>query len=245
MKRLVLVVPLVLMTPKAPAQQEQEFECLLEPMAEVQLGSPVKGILESIKVERGDPVEKGQLLATLQADAEKAAVDLARAKLEFGQRKVARNKELFKDDYVSEFKVDEAVTEARLAEVELQQAQTMLEQKSLTSPITGLVVERHLSVGEFVSESEIMKLVRIDPLIVEVVVPVEFFGSIEEGMDAEVFPQDPLGGAYWSQVVSVDRVVDAASGTFGVRLELPNAGNELPAGLQCRVRFETGAESDK
>jgi multidrug efflux pump subunit AcrA (membrane-fusion protein) len=35
----------------------------------------------------------------------------------------------------------------------------------------------------------------------------------------------------------VDRVVDAASGTFRVRLELANPGNRIPAGIKCAVRF--------
>jgi hypothetical protein len=35
----------------------------------------------------------------------------------------------------------------------------------------------------------------------------------------------------------VDRVIDAASGTFGVRLELPNRNGKVPAGIRCRVRF--------
>jgi membrane fusion protein (multidrug efflux system) len=38
-------------------------------------------------------------------------------------------------------------------------------------------------------------------------------------------------------VTVVDKVVDAASGTFGVRLELPNPDLKLPAGLKCTVRF--------
>ena len=41
-----------------------------------------------------------------------------------------------------------------------------------------------------------------------------------------------------ARVTVVDRVVDAASGTFGVRLELPNPDYRLPAGLKCKVRFE-------
>jgi hypothetical protein len=36
----------------------------------------------------------------------------------------------------------------------------------------------------------------------------------------------------------IDRVFDAASGTFGLRLELPNPGNRLPAGLRCRIQFD-------
>jgi multidrug efflux pump subunit AcrA (membrane-fusion protein) len=78
----------------------------------------------------------------------------------------------------------------------------------------------------------------IDPLHVEVVVPVALFGSIRKGMRAEVKPEAPVGGSYTATVVIVARVVDAASGTFGVRLELPNPANRLPAGLKCTVRFQ-------
>jgi len=44
---------------------------------------------------------------------------------------------------------------------------------------------------------------------------------------------DSLG----ARVTVVDRVIDAASGTFGVRLALPNPDLKLPAGLKCRVKF--------
>ena len=50
-------------------------------------------------------------------------------------------------------------------------------------------------------------------------------------------PEAPVNGAYQARVKVVDQVVDAASGTFGVRLELPNPGYRLPAGLKCKVRF--------
>ncbi len=44
----------------------------------------------------------------------------------------------------------------------------------------------------------------------------------------------PVGGSYPAKVVIVDQVIDAASGTFGVRVELPNPKLELPAGLKCQ-----------
>ena len=46
-----------------------------------------------------------------------------------------------------------------------------------------------------------------------------------------------LGGAYEAQVKVIDSVFDTASGTFGVRLELPNATAKLPAGIRCKVDF--------
>lgn len=236
MNRLIIVIAAMLPL-GAWAQEDGRYECLMEPAVEISLSSPVAGVIESISVNRGSPVEEGQVLAKLEAAAEQAAVDLARAKLEFGQRKVARTKELYSENFTSEYSVDEAVTEARLAAVELEQAQTILERKTIRSPITGLVVDKIAEVGEFVDDDEILTLVKLDPLHIEVVVPVDHLDSISTGMQATVYPQQPVGGEYTAEVVTVDQVVDAASGTFGVRLALPNGDSGLPAGLRCMVAF--------
>jgi multidrug efflux pump subunit AcrA (membrane-fusion protein) len=81
------------------------------------------------------------------------------------------------------------------------------------------------------------KLAQIHPLRVVVFVPVSMFGGISSGMRAEVIPEAPLDRPRIAEVTEVDRVVDAASGTFAVRLELPNPKYQLPAGLKCRIRF--------
>lgn len=236
MNRLIIVIAAMLPL-GAWGQDAGSYECLMEPAVEISLSSPVAGVIESISVGRGDRVEEDQELVRLEATAEHAAVELARAKLEFGQRKVARTKELFEEDFTSEYSVDEAVTEARLATVELKQAQAILDQKTIHSPISGLVVDKVADVGEFVDDDEILTLVQLDPLHVEVVVPVDHLDSIRNGMQAMVYPQQPVGGEYQAEVVTVDPVIDAASGTFGVRLELSNPGSELPAGLRCTVAF--------
>jgi len=58
-------------------------------------------------------------------------------------------------------------------------------------------------------------------------------------MKARVFPEEPIGGQYTAKVVIVDQVIDAASGTFGIRLELPNRKYKIPAGLRCQVNFSS------
>ena len=107
----------------------------------------------------------------------------------------------------------------------------------MRSPITGVVVERFQSPGEFASAKPILKLAQLDPLRVEVFVPASLLGKIAVGMRAEVMPDAPVHGVYKARVTVVDRVVDAASSTFGVRLELPNRAYRLPAGPKCTVRF--------
>ena len=86
-----------------------------------------------------------------------------------------------------------------------------------------------------------MTIAQMDPLHVEVNVPIGAFGKIKPGMTAEVRPEAPVGGVYVAKVSVVDTVFDAASRTFGVRLLLPNPQHQLPGGMtggmRCKVRF--------
>ncbi len=241
-----------------------ELEGLIEPHRVVNLGSPVAGILEKVNVDRNDFVKKGQELAMLESGVERATMKLsqARAKIEtpmklkraelgFAKRDEGRMKQLYDEQGIPFSKMDEAETnrilaelalneaieDNRLAKLDLKRAVQVVNRRTILSPITGVVMERFLSPGEFVEDQPILKLAQIDPLNVEVIVPVQLLGSIRVGMNAEVKPENPPGGAYTAVVKIVDTVIDSASGTFGVRLELPNPDYRIPAGLKCQVVF--------
>lgn len=214
-----------------------DFEGLIHPSEIVKVSSQVPGILEEVSVERGDVVAKGQTLARLKSGLERVAVDLARTNLEFLRRKKGRNVEMGRKQLISANDLDELETEQKKAEHQLADAEERLKAKTITSPIHGVVAERMMAPGDYVGEAPILKLARLDPLKVEVVVPVRRYGSIRTGMRAEVRPEQPVGGVYTGRVTIVDRVIDAASNTFVVRVDIPNPSLKLPSGLRCRVRF--------
>ncbi|MCP5368564.1 MAG: efflux RND transporter periplasmic adaptor subunit [Hyphomicrobiales bacterium] len=243
-----------------------ELDCLIEPRNVIKLGAPVDGIVAAIEADRGDAVTKGQVVARLESGVEEAVVALAearaqdafdiqssRARFEFLQRKQDRATRLKSTNVVSASALDEAEMEARvaqlavreaefkqhLAKLELKRAQEILNQRVVRSPVDGVVVERLMSPGEYRHEqAPILAVAEIDPLNVEVFVPLTLFGQVKLGGGAVVVPEQPVGGSYAARVTVVDQVLDAASGTFGVRLELPNPGHRLPAGIRCRIRFK-------
>jgi RND family efflux transporter MFP subunit len=250
--------------PAPSASESMEFDGLIEPYRVIQVGSAVPGVLDTVTVDRGDLVRKDQVVATLQSGVERATVELARAKaemdatikakqdaLEFAERKLERNKDLYRQKALPDQQWDEVETQRLLAEhelaealenrqlskLELKRAIEVVERMNIRSPLNGVVVERFLHPGEYVEDQPILKLAQIDPLNVEVILPVEMIGSVKAGMDATVKPEAPVSGFYTAKVKIVDKVVDAASGTFGVRLELPNPDHELPPGLKCKVVF--------
>jgi multidrug efflux pump subunit AcrA (membrane-fusion protein) len=100
-----------------------------------------------------------------------------------------------------------------------------------------VVVERRLVPGELIrsEKSVVLRLAQINPLNVEVIAPAKLFGSVRVGMPGQVSLAPFFPGTYQAKVVVVDKVIDAASGTMGVRLQLPNPDNKIPAGIRCSV----------
>ncbi len=253
-----------------PSIHAEALDCLLEPYDVVDVSSPVEGVLATVTVDRGDRVKKGQVIATLESSFEKATVALARARtqmdaavkaakarLDLSIKRVTRNEDLFKQELISLDEIQEARTVKRVAEMdlldaietgrlnklELERAIVTLERRTVQSPLTGVIVKRFLSPGEFTSkELPILKAAQLNPLRVEVIVPVSWLGKVSVGAQAEVLPEAPMNSVHVARVTVVDPVVDAASGTVGIRLELPNPKYHIPAGLKCKVRFLTGGK---
>lgn len=265
-RRLFALLGMVLLTAGTAGAQGQGggLDCLTEPYVTVSVGSPVDGVLEVVKVDRGDVVAKGDVIAMLESSIEKTSVELARQRAaiestlksatsrhEFGVRRFQRTDELFKKDLVPLREMDEAETQMvlaeigvleaketrRIAETELQRAEAALAVRTIKSPVNGVVTERVLYAGEFTKQGAIVKLAQLDPLRVEVIVPVTFLGRITPGMRASIVLDPPLRETVGARVKVVDKVVDAASATFGVRLEVPNPRHRIPAGMKCKVRF--------
>jgi RND family efflux transporter MFP subunit len=247
--------------------QAEPLGCLIQPYQEADIGSQVVGVIERVLVERGDFVKKGQPLAQLNSEVERAQLAAAKVRAEanadlkaaasnraFAHKKKVRTQDLVKKKFVSQQANEQADTEAQVAEMKLRQAQeqqhlaqrelelsqAQVAQRTIRSPLSGVVVERYLSEGERVEEKPVVKVATIDPLRVEVIVPAAYFSKIKTGMNATVKPDLSESEARSAKVIVVDRVIDAASNSFRVRLELPNANHELPPGLRCKVDFDLG-----
>lgn len=254
------------MAARAAEKPRATFDCVMHPALKIKLGSPMRGLLARVVVERGDFVTRGTLIAELGSSVEKATVELNRvraqntaniearlADLALGRKRLKRTGELVRRRVVPLDRLDErraqvAVAQAnlkqargnqRLARLEHKRAIAILERRRITSPIDGVIIERLLYQGEFVSqEAHIVTIAQIDPLHVEAFIPTRYFFRVRKGMKASVKPKGPVRRRLEAKVIVVDQVFDAASGTFGVRLRLPNPKNKMPAGLRCEVTFD-------
>ena len=246
------------------AQEAAPLDCLLEPNRVIDVSSAIRGVLSEVNVDRGDLVEQGQIVARLDSSVELAAMEFAQAKAkasagiqadklnaEFAGRRSERVGALFDKSAVSGDQFDESKTLARLraleleqarenqhlAQLEAHQAEEILKQHIVRSPVRGVVVQRYLSPGESAEDRPIVRIAEIQTLRAETIIPVAQFGNVQVGQQAVIVPEAPLTGHYVGTVTVVDRVADAASGTFRARVALPNHDYALPSGLRCSVRF--------
>lgn len=246
----------------------QPLGCLIEPYQVADVGSPVIGVIESIRAERGDSVRKGQVLAVLRADVERAQVDVAANKAQaiaevnaaeantvLARQKLKRAEGLLAEEFISTAALEQARAEARVAEERLSQAreqkriaereyalaQAQLGLRTIRAPSDGVIADRYLSVGERVEEKPLFRVAMVDPLRIEVVLPASLYGSVPVGSMLSIAPEFPNAGTRDAKVILVDKLIDGASNTFRVRLSLPNPGAKLPAGLRCKASLP-GAE---
>jgi len=244
----------------------QEHDCVINPAVTVRLGSPVAGLIDTVHVEPGSVVSVGDRIATLRSEVErttvevieeqarsKAEIEAQRARLDLSRSRLNRTERLVKRNIAAAEELETARAEMevisrelaltemrqRVAMLELRRAREQLEQRTIRSPVDGVVVDRALFSGEFLhQEAHVVTIAQIDPLIVEAFLPVELFYDIRPGMTATVYPNAPVNGSHEGRVKVADRVFDAASSTFGVKIHLDNPDHALPAGHRCRVTFE-------
>lgn len=238
--------------------------CLIEPDRVADIGTQVVGLVENLRVERGDYVKTGQTVAELRSDIERANMGVAQlrattdaevraaeASLALAEQKVERAQALVADSFVSTQALDQARAERDVARHKLEQtrsqqqvyreerrvAEAQLRLRSVRSPLSGIVVERYVNQGERVEDRPLMRVAVVDPLRVELMVPTSQWGRFRPGDLVTIQPELPDTPPQQAKVALVDRAMDAASNTFRVRLSLPNPQGALPSGLRCKAEL--------
>lgn len=258
-------VAISLLASEAGRAQDSDYDCVLESKSSIELQSSEEGILDRVLVQRGDRVKKGAIVARLDSQQEaliaerarlraegETGVLSARAQAEYRRKELDRLADLRASNSIpqrefataevesklADIAVDTAIMEQEMAQIEYEQAKSRLDRRSIRTPVDGIVVDVTMYPGEYVHEqATMMTIAEVNPLYVEMFMPVSEYDKVRKGMEAEVRPEEPIGGIHNAEVAVVDNVFDAASRTFRVRLVLSNEDYELPAGLRCSVRF--------
>jgi membrane fusion protein, multidrug efflux system len=211
----------------APIEAEQEAVVVAK----------VGGEVRQLLVEEGARVRAGQVLARLDGDRLRLEAAQARANLAKLERDYKRNVELQQRGLVAASAFENLRYELDGARASYELAALQLSYTEIRAPIDGVVAERFLKVGNTVSPNEkAFRVADLTPLVTYVHVPEREMHKLKVRQVASA-QVDAAGGAFDSVIARISPVVDSATGTFKVTLELQDAKAQLKPGMFARVNI--------
>lgn len=237
-----------------------------EPYADISMAASEMGTLAGVHVREGDVVEAGQLLANLDDAVLKASLDVAAAgmkaegelstaqtQLALKQVEVEKLTSLFSRNHASQQELDRVRGEVRIAEARVQSVredleirrleyariEAQLQQRQIRSTIDGVVVIVKKDKGEFVSPSDpvVARVVQLNPLLIIFSVPIPKRGAVSDGQQVAI----KIGSNKQTAAGIVEFVsptADASSGTFRVKVRLPNDDGRWHGGEKAELLLD-------
>lgn len=248
-----------------------EISGALAPRSRVAIKPRLPGTLERILVDIGDAVTQGQAVATIdrreidaQADAATAAVSVAKAALESAEASLAsavleldRAKNLFDRGALPRQRLDAAQTANRaaaaqrdLAAANLAQAEAALRRvreiqrdTTITSPVTGFVVERNYDAGAIPGDRPVLVVADLRQMKLEAGVSELEAGRLRVGLKAIVSVQAKPGRTFAGELVAIAPEVDERNRHFKIDVRVPNDGHTLLSGMYASARIVEASEA--
>jgi membrane fusion protein, multidrug efflux system len=208
-------------------------------------------------IERGSVVRAGDLLvqldvrsARLSKNEARAQAEASRSQRDLAQRECERSERLFAQQAIGQSEYDRSraqcsssqwSSEAALARAEL--ADQAFGDAAARAPFAGLVLERHVSIGEYVRPgTPVASLVQIDPLRLQLTVPESDVGRVRSGQNVEfevsAFPGERFSGA----ITLVSPAIREGSRDRVVEAIVKNPDQKLLPGMFALARVEVARD---
>lgn len=194
------------------------------------------GTIRTIEVSSGDHVDAGQVIATLDSDAERIAADRASLTLSDAKKKLQRYRELGQSAAVSTVDVSNMESEVAADKLALEQARYELSKRTIRAPFAGVIGIVDINIGDYVTTTT--KIAVVDDrskILVDFQVPERFSGAIKVGAPVTAKSSAFPGKSFDGHVRAIDNRIDPDSRTLRVRAELPNEEDRLRAGMSFQV----------
>ena len=242
-----------------------EISGTLTPRSRVAVKPKLPGTIERMLVDIGDAVTMGQTIATIdrreidaQTDSAVAAVAVAAAALESAEATLAnavlehdRARNLFEKGALPRQRLEAAQTAHRatvaqrdLATANLAQANAALRRArevqrntTITSPVTGFVVERNYDAGAIPGDKPIVVVADLRQMKLEAGVSEIEAGRLRPGMKAVVSVQAKPGEVFSGQLAAIAPEVDERNRHFKIDVRVPNDGRALLSGMYATARI--------
>jgi len=216
----------------------------LEAENDVRIVSRAAGPIVELLTEEGRSVRKGDVMARIDPREARAQVQIAEVALREAERAFERAKSTFEAQLISQADYDQALTARESAQATLAERKVQLAYTTIEAPFDAVVVERMVKLADNVTvNQELFRISDFDPLLCKIQIPEKELPRLHRGQPAyltvEAWPKE----RFPAKVLRLAPVVDAATGTVRVTLEV-EAREKLRPGMFASVFLEVDRRED-
>jgi len=215
----------------------------LERRREMALSFRIPGVLTAMKVEAGDRVSAGQLVAAIDPAGVDARQQQTIADLERARRDIERDKALFDKGYVSRQRIDDRQSALKAAQAAYDAARFDRRWASLVSPASGVVLERRAQTGEVVAAGQVVARIAdlSSPLVLRLPLSAREASRVRVGDVAQVKVEDLAEQTLSGRVTRVGEAADTRTGAISVEIELSAPPPSLRSGQVAHASLSVRA----
>jgi membrane fusion protein (multidrug efflux system) len=211
----------------------------LEAENEVDLVARIAGPIVELNVEEGMKVGQGDLLARIDDRELRARTEGSQVALQEAQQARERSKSMFDDGLISREVWEQAVTRHETARAQYESDVILLGYTEIRAPFDALIVTRYVQLAEHVAvNAPLFRVSDFDPLLCKIQVPEKDVPKLRVGQRAYLVLEAWPDRRFAARVLRIRPVVDVATGTVQVTLEVATSGVLRP-GMFARVFVET------
>ncbi len=217
----------------------------VEPSQTIPLNFQTTGTVEEVFVDAGDPVKKGQLLATLDKNDMQCLYEITKAKYQQAKDAYDRLKTVYDKGSLSEIKWVEMETNMEQAKSSLELSRNNLEKCALRAPVGGIIGRRNVEPGmSSLGITAPLELVQIATVFVKISVPENEIGKIKKGLNADIVVSALNDKKFSGKITNVSPVADAFARTYEAKITVNNSNLELKPGMICDVTLNLTTERE-
>lgn len=195
------------------------------------------GLIVDLKVRRGSAVKTGDVIAVLSDEAREAMVAQARARLEQRRSEYEAKVRLIRSGTLPALNLPQLEAELKSAEATLAQAEAERNRGEVLSPITGIVNEVPVQVGQALQIGNILaEVIGLDPMLAVVEVAERQLAGIKVGDKAEV--RLVTGERVTGQIRFISRKASPQTRTYRVEIGVENKQGAIPDGVTAEVAMQ-------
>lgn len=208
----------------------------VEALDDATLSSQTDGPVTMLR-DLGSRVNKGEIVAEIDAEEAEAAVEQARAQYELAQDRFERQEPLYRDSVISALEFEQVRSERNQARAALSQAKTRLNNAQMTAPFAGTIEERFIEVGEQAAPgTRIARLVNTRRVKVTAGIPERYANDIQVGTPVQLDFRRYGAGIRTAEVTFVGSTIDPESRTFSIEATVSNEDGVLKPDMGVNLR---------